>query len=270
MTIIRLAAVTAVISMSMCAVAAAAPERSTALSAATPVYEWDGGPISGGPVYSGSLVTDVRCDNTLVHLGEAGGLRIFATDFAGATGSADFDLYVRPADDSGAATGDPIARAESASLKQEALGVNNLKPGAYLVDVCAFDTVNGTFHGKVTYVGASTAAPDQRPAARVSKPGRHPRRFTGTARDDHGVAMVEIALQRRKGSSCSQLTSSGRFSARGRCGAPTRWLRATGTTSWSFELTKRLPKGSYAVFARATDTGGQVQAGYGKRTFRVS
>ena len=49
----------------------------------------------------------------------------------------------------------------------------------------------------------------------------------------------------------------------GRCPEP-RWLTATGTTAWTYELTKRLPKGSYVVIARATDTAGNVEKSFTK------
>ncbi len=42
------------------------------------------------------------------------------------------------------------------------------------------------------------------------------------------------------------------------------FLKAKGTTNWSFKLKKRLPKGSYTIFARATDSTGKVETHFSK------
>jgi hypothetical protein len=86
------------------------------------------------------------------------------------------------------------------------------------------------------------------------------------------VSRVEIALQLKKGKKCKQMKKSGRFAKQAKCDAPTSWLKAKGTTKWSFKLKKKLKKGNYTVFARATDSAGQVQAGFtpaNKRKFKV-
>jgi hypothetical protein len=54
--------------------------------------------------------------------------------------------------------------------------------------------------------------------------------------------------------------------------APTSFIAAKGTTKWSYKLRKKLAKGSYTLFARATDSAGQAQAGFtpaNKRAFKV-
>ena len=43
---------------------------------------------------------------------------------------------------------------------------------------------------------------------------------------------------------------------KGRC-SPTVFLRARGTTRWSLKLPAALPAGSFAIYARATDTAGR-------------
>jgi len=63
------------------------------------------------------------------------------------------------------------------------------------------------------------------------------------------------------GKRCRQATSHGRLTSlaarAGRC-APTRFLRAKGTTTWRLTLGRRLPKGRYAVYARVVDVLGRV------------
>jgi hypothetical protein len=101
------------------------------------------------------------------------------------------------------------------------------------------------------------------------------RRFTGTATDDSSVAKVEVALARsgqgagklarkRKTKSCTWLSRKGKFKrARAKKGACTqRWLTATGTSKWSFKLSRRLPKGRYVLYSRATDSAGLSETAF--------
>lgn len=127
------------------------------------------------------------------------------------------------------------------------------------------------------------AADRTKPHSRIHKLRRVIRRsklkrFSGTASDDHGVAKVQIALLRRVGkvaafsrrskpkASCLWLTSRrAKFKKvrpkHGKCSSA-RWLRASGTTSWAFKLRKRLPPGSYVLYARATDTSGNTETSF--------
>jgi hypothetical protein len=261
-----LATTSAALSLTIGAVALAAPDRTAELSGATATYEWDGGPLSGTV-----LGLDTDRDDTLLKLKEGGNVAISLSNFSEPTGTgADFDIRVYKADAEGNADGEALGEGIEADTEKELLTVKNLKPGAYVVEVNAFATVNGTFHGKATYSGTGLA--DLAPDARVNKPKRAPKKFTGTASDDTLVTKVEIALQAKKGRRCKQLLRSGRFGKQAKCDAPTSWMAAKGTTAWSFKLKKKLARGSYTLFARATDNAGQVQAGFtpaNKRTFKV-
>ncbi len=60
---------------------------------------------------------------------------------------------------------------------------------------------------------------------------------------------------------CRQATSRGTLTslaARAGTCAPTRFLRAKGTSAWRLMLGRRLPRGRYAVYARAVDLLGRV------------
>jgi uncharacterized delta-60 repeat protein len=112
------------------------------------------------------------------------------------------------------------------------------------------------------------------------------RRFSGTASDNVGLKKVEIALLRKVGKvraarakgSCLWLRNSRAKFKRakprhGRC-AKRRWLRAHGTRAWVFKLRRRLPAGTYVLYARATDTSGNADTSFSARrhnrvTFRV-
>jgi len=116
---------------------------------------------------------------------------------------------------------------------------------------------------------------DAKPAARITTKGsaraRTLRRLAGRATDDRGVRRVQVAVVRLLGGAtattaaarCSAMRADGRFTAgkvkSKRC-LTKRWLSAKGTTTWSLTLRRRLAPGTYAVFARATDSAGQTSA----------
>jgi uncharacterized delta-60 repeat protein len=91
------------------------------------------------------------------------------------------------------------------------------------------------------------------------------KKFAGTA-GGTGLAKVQIAIQRidskllKKSKKCKFVKSTSGSTksykaVKGKC-APTAFLSAKGTTSWSFSLKKSLPPGKYKLFARATGAGG--------------
>jgi len=289
-------ALTVAASLTFAAVALAAPDRTAELSSAATVYEWDGGPLSGA-----ILGVDSDRDNTLVKLKDAGNLLIKLDKFSDQGGAPDFDIRLYNANADGDPDGEAIGEAIASDSEQESLSVKNLKPGDYVIEVNAFLTVEGTFHGKATLTpaggaaapssgGSATPAPsgtpapgatptpppataaDQTPDAKIRRIAKKPKSFGGTASDDKGVRKVEIALQLKRGSKCKQLTRGGTFAKQAKCDAPTKFLAAKGTTKWSFKLRRKLKRGGYTLFARATDSAGQVQAGFtraNKRAFKI-
>ncbi len=274
-------------------VAFAAPDR----TAETSPFEWDGGPISGG-----IAGINTGTDNTLVKMPGGGNLTVKLTKFEDQTGEPDFDMELFAADEQGDPTGESLGEALEADSEKETLTVKNLKPGNYVVETRAYLTVNGTFHGALTVTGGSAPAAggagggttkpapdpapvpapgtgtgtapqpaaDQTPDAKLGKLTK--KAFRGTASDDKGVKTVQVAVERKKGKKCTQMTRKGKFVKSKKCGAPTQWLTAKGTAKWSYKLKKKLKKGSYTVLARATDSAGQAQAGFtpaNKRTLKV-
>jgi hypothetical protein len=98
------------------------------------------------------------------------------------------------------------------------------------------------------------------------------RRATGTAKDDHQVVRVEVAVVRKRRGRCRELQPSGRFGRWRRCRRPRAFLAAQGTTRWSYRLRRRLGPGYYVVYARAIDNSGRQQISFGtksRRPFRV-
>ena len=107
-------------------------------------------------------------------------------------------------------------------------------------------------------------------------------RFSGTATVTNGtLAKVEVALQRvdskllKKKKRCSWLSSSKvKFKSikavKSKCVTP-KWLKASGTTKWSYKLAKkkRLPKGSYVLHVRAKAGDGTLQSKPTTKKFKV-
>jgi hypothetical protein len=127
-------------------------------------------------------------------------------------------------------------------------------------------------------VPAGSGPKDLPPQAVIKKNGLRsrkakPRKAVGTAKDDHQVVRVEIALVRKRGGNCRELKRSGRgFGGSHRCRRPRTFLVAKGTRKWSFKLRTRLKKGYYVVYSRATDNSGRQQISFGtksRRPFRV-
>lgn len=254
------------------AVAWAAPDRTAELTAAAPTFEWDGGPVNGIDN------NDQDPDDTLVKLAVGGSLAIAFSEASDTAQDIDIQLY------RSTAAGEPGAEVyvSTDSAADETYTHKNLAPGYYLIRASGWLSVGGTYKGAATLTptvaapapGTAGTGVDARPAARlarVAKKIKAPKLkgFKGTAADDKAVKAVQLALVLQKGKKCSQLTAKGKF-ASARCGAPTSFVAASGTTKWTFKLKKKLAKGSYTVFARAIDSADQVQNGLAKASFKVS
>jgi hypothetical protein len=125
---------------------------------------------------------------------------------------------------------------------------------------------------------APTPEPSRPPVAklnklRVSYPSRNPPAvLTGTASGDNGAQFVQVAIVRRAGIRCTQMSPAGRFTPLAACNRPTSFVFGTGDVRWSLKLPARLRKGTYRVLARAIDSFGQTQSTYSPvsiRTFTV-
>jgi hypothetical protein len=80
------------------------------------------------------------------------------------------------------------------------------------------------------------------------------------------VARVELAISRKAGKRCRFVAGSGRLGKARKCSRPV-WLKAKGSTGWSFAI--KLPRGSYIVLVRARDGAGNLTARPAKRSVRV-
>jgi hypothetical protein len=267
-------AVTAAIAGAIAIPALAAPDRSATLTATSTAYEWDGGPVTGTPAGDES-----DNDDTLLTVETGGSLKVETSEADDTT--LDIDLYLYRANAAGEPQGDAIKMAETTSADETVTAT--VTEGKYLVRVTGFVALQGFFKGKATLTpdtggtpqpAGPTDTPPEAAIGRLAKSGKASRyrKFQGTARDDVSVARVDVALVKVKDGKCTQMTSPGKFAKLAKCDAPTKFLRAKGTTAWSYKLTKELKKGSYVLFARATDGAGHVQGGFGpasKKAFKV-
>ncbi|MEA2470275.1 MAG: hypothetical protein QOE38_1274, partial [Thermoleophilaceae bacterium] len=139
-----------------------------------------------------------------------------------------------------------------------------------------FTTVTGPTKSFTTAAASGPPPPPPPPATKPPKSrivglphkvkSKKLKRIHGTASDpDDAVARVDVAVTRTTGRAhaaaaarCLRLTSRGTLKSsrpkKGIC-APL-FLRASGTKSWKFVLKKRLRKGVYVVYSRATDAAG--------------
>lgn len=260
--------------------ASAEPSRTATLTAAAP-FAWEGTGVTGTPVVA---ITD---DDTLLDIAQDGRLTVTLSD-ADDT-AIDLDVYIYRSNAAGEAVGEPIKTGEEGGSDERVS--TDVVQGFYLARVTGWASLEGSYKGKATLVAAAPAPappaaappaptapasnPDLLPEAKLGKlpKGKAKRAlvFRGTATDDKGVSRVELAIVRRSGGKCTQLTARGRFTALAKCAAPSSFLRARGTTRWSLKV-RGLPKGSYTVFARAIDSANQRQGGFGpgnKKAFRV-
>ncbi|MFT4049319.1 MAG: hypothetical protein QM648_05700 [Solirubrobacterales bacterium] len=150
-----------------------------------------------------------------------------------------------------------------------------------------FDIPAITNYGFITKLhGPNDPGPPIATSTKIAKPSKSKNKasklmkFSGTATPVGQVAKVEVAIQRidskllKKKKQCLWLSSNkAKFkkvkAVKKRCAAP-KWLKATGTASWSYKLKKKLARGSYVLQVRATATDGTVQAKPTTKKFKIS
>ena len=266
------------------AVAQAAPARTITFAAAGK-QSWDtsGSGIIGfsdGTIPVDSCTAGAReCDDTLVKLDVPGTLTV--TGNATSSSMVDYALDIFESDASGT-VGKNVKHADGSTPNATETVGGEFDPGFYIVRV-DFLLGQGGVKMDADLVAATVETPPATtpPAAANAKPtaviklakkikASKLKSIGGTASDDGKVAKVEVGLLQVKGSKCKQLTSTSAKFRTAKCSGPTKYLKATGSSSWALKLKKKLPKGKYIAFAKATDDKGETQAAPTKVTFTVS
>lgn len=189
-------------------------------------------------------------------------------------------------------------------VPQAAFGPDGMRYFAQPNNV-GFNSVVAQADGKIVGAGGVTNAPDPNVpitarfqndyvpppvpvlGSKISSPkgskiaAKKLKRFSGSATTTSGtIAKVEIALQRvdskllKKKRQCSWLSSSKvKFkkikAVSKKCSTP-KWLKASGTSKWSYKISKKLPKGKYVLQVRAKAGDGTVQAKPAIKRFKVT
>jgi hypothetical protein len=276
----RIFAIAALVALAISSIALAEPARTVKLGGGTYKQNWE----STG---SGSLGTQDAmdaagcqpnvhdCDDTLIEVTESGSLVVKTTDSKSPQcpkGTCDTDLQLFSSDASGEPKKELQESAQADVTSNETVSAR-VTPGFYIARVdyaiCASCTIPAEAVLKPSGISGDAA-----PTVTAAKPSsKKTKSFKGTAADDKGIAKVEVGILQLKGSACKDLKSNGKLAKHsGECTEPGVWMKAKGTTKWSLKLKKPLKKGKYVLFARATDTAGQTQGGYGsanRRAFTV-
>src|SRR3954451_3184738 len=83
------------------------------------------------------------------------------------------------------------------------------------------------------------------------------------------VASVDVAVARRVGKRCAFVKRSDRLTRPRACSKPV-YIRAKGTTRWSYHGRRELPNGRYLVWTRATDARGNAERRHRVGSFRIT
>jgi hypothetical protein len=147
--------------------------------------------------------------------------------------------------------------------------------------LCRTVTAGAAASGGGSSGGGTTQKANGEPDSNIGKivkKARKLKKFSGTASDPEGqLAAVEIAVVSTSGGAkatakrikrCLNLQGNGRLKRKkagkkGRCG-PAKFLRAKGTTKWTYKLKRKLRKGKYVVYARAVDKAGKKETKFSK------
>jgi hypothetical protein len=248
--------------------ASAAPNQSGTLSAASTSFKWTGQIGAGATAFTTFHDTYPcnmplhTCDYTLLHVTTPGKVTV-TTSAPGQPTTLDVDLWVYASDASGTKGKQKGMSAKSSPDPNEQFSFTADTEGYYLAEAEYDIVAGGSYTGEAKLEpGVGIEASNTPPTVKISSPKKSVKSskfksISGTASDDSSVTKVEIAVVKGKGSSCQSMTAKGSF-AKSKCTSP-KFLAAKGTSKWSYKLKKKLKKGSYVVYARATDDGGGAQ-----------
>ena len=124
------------------AAAHAAPVQTGSLSAASPTFAWNGGPLSGGSLVGEPCGTSHQCEDILLHVGDAGKLEIeWEASSPSDQGWLSMTLYKSDAE--GNPEGDPVV--DTGAFDNQGALLATVKPGDYVVRVGALLAVAATY-----------------------------------------------------------------------------------------------------------------------------
>jgi len=181
------------------------------LSASTPTYGWEGGPVNGAapgePVpFAPARCTSVyQCDNEHIEIKDGGTLTI---DIKAGSGSNDLDLRLYKSDAEGSAPGvqnpaapaDPPIAEDIRTEKDAKVVVRNIKPGFYVAQVAAYNAQAGTYTGTATLAPPPPAAP----APGTTAPAPSTTAPTTQTTPSSGQTQADEAKRKKKLKACNK------------------------------------------------------------------
>jgi predicted acyl esterase len=142
----------AVFVVSIAATAAAAPVQSGAVSASSPTFKWQGGPLSGGNMVGEPCGTSHQCEDILLTVGDKGDLEIaWKASSPSDQAALNFELYKSDAE--GNAEGAAVA--SGGAFGSEGAIKAKVEPRHYIVRVGALLATAATYEAEATLVVGS-------------------------------------------------------------------------------------------------------------------
>lgn len=259
MTSRTLAAAIAALTLSVTP-ALAAPAQEGAISASTPEFKWDGGPMHGAAA-TAEMADAIPCDapsyceDTLINV-ETPGTANFKIEGTGAHPNVDVDLYVYQSDPSGAASKE--VGASTSPGAGEAVATKVSKPGHYLLRVKAAVAVNVSYTGVATLKVAAAPAPPAvaAPAAPAAKPAVKFGRLKAASKKAtlpvtvSGSGLSNVVVHLLKG---SKRVATAKVAS-----------LPVGTTKVTFKLKRKLARGGYKLKLSGKASDGSTHVATGK------
>ena len=142
-----LLAVLTILVLSIAPAASAAPVQSGSLSAASPTFAWQGGPLSGASLVGEPCGTTHQCEDILLSVGDAGDLEIKWKASSPSDQSALF-MSVYKSDAEGNTEGDALV--DGGAFGSEGAVKTRVEARHYVVRVGAFASAAATYEAQAT------------------------------------------------------------------------------------------------------------------------
>jgi predicted acyl esterase len=132
--------------------ASAVPVQTGSVSAASPTFTWQGGPLSGGNLAGEPCGTTHQCEDILLHVGDAGQLEIaWKADSPSDQGWLNMSLY--KSDAQGNAEGDAVA--STGAFDNQGALLATVEAGDYIIRAEALLAAAATYEGTATLTAGS-------------------------------------------------------------------------------------------------------------------
>jgi predicted acyl esterase len=129
------------------AAASSAPVQTGSVSAGSPAFTWNGGPLSGGNLVGEPCGTTHQCEDILLHVGDAGELEI-EWQASSSSGQAALNMSIYASDAEGNTQGDAVA--STGSFSEQGALLASVEPGDYVIRAEALLATAATYEATAT------------------------------------------------------------------------------------------------------------------------